>query len=68
MPSAPRKRRTHKIKASGKCTIDVPTTAELDELKKATMPVHHEMNARLGRENISVFYAAAGFAIPQRHG
>jgi len=54
-----------KIKASGKCTIYVPTPAERDEMKKAMMPVHHEMEGRLGRENISSFYAAAGFVVPR---
>ncbi|MBL8510478.1 MAG: TRAP transporter substrate-binding protein, partial [Betaproteobacteria bacterium] len=41
-----------KIKASGKSTIYTPTTAELDEWKKALMPVHKEMETRVGKATI----------------
>ncbi len=54
-----------KIKASGKCTIYVPTAAELAELKRAMMPVHTQMEDRLGRENIKAFYKAAEFVVPK---
>jgi C4-dicarboxylate-binding protein DctP len=50
-----------KIRASGKCTIYQPTPAELLEWKKALMPVHKEMEARVGKETIAQAYKAAGF-------
>jgi C4-dicarboxylate-binding protein DctP len=50
-----------KIKASGRSTIYEPTTAERDEIKKAMMKVHQDMEGRLGRENIQGMYKAAGF-------
>ena len=36
-----------KIKASGKTTVYTPTAAEITEWKKALMPVHKEMEARV---------------------
>ena len=50
-----------KIKASGKTTIDELTVAERDEIRKAMMTVHHDMEGRLGRENIQAMYKAVGF-------
>mgnify|MGYP000940984359 CR=1 FL=1 len=41
-----------KIKASGKTTVYTPTPAELNEWKKALMPVHKEMEARVGKATI----------------
>jgi C4-dicarboxylate-binding protein DctP len=41
-----------KIKASGKTAIYTPTAAELNEWKKALMPVHHEMESRVGKTTI----------------
>ena len=52
-----------KIKAAGKAVIYMPTAAERDEMKRAMMPVHHDMEARLGRENIQAMYRAAGFVM-----
>ncbi|MCX7149967.1 MAG: DctP family TRAP transporter solute-binding subunit [Rhodocyclales bacterium] len=54
-----------KIKASGKTTIDELTVAERDEIKKAMMTVHHDMEGRLGRENIQAMYKASGFTLPK---
>jgi C4-dicarboxylate-binding protein DctP len=50
-----------KIKASGKTTVYTPTAAELLEWKKALMPVHKEMEARVGKETVQAAYKAAGF-------
>ncbi|NKI94496.1 C4-dicarboxylate-binding protein DctP [Rhizobacter sp. SG703] len=50
-----------KMRASGKTTIYTPTPAELDEWKKALMPVHKEMASRVGQSTIDAVYKAAGF-------
>jgi C4-dicarboxylate-binding protein DctP len=50
-----------KIKASGKTAIYTPTAAELNEWKKALMPVHHEMESRVGKTTIDAAYKATGF-------
>jgi len=50
-----------KIRASGKCVIYEPTAAELLEWKKALMPVHKEMESRVGKDTIAQAYKAAGF-------
>ncbi|KQU76803.1 MULTISPECIES: TRAP transporter substrate-binding protein [unclassified Rhizobacter] len=50
-----------KMRASGKTTIYTPTAAELDEWKKALMPVHKEMASRVGQSTIDAVYKAAGF-------
>jgi C4-dicarboxylate-binding protein DctP len=50
-----------KIKASGKTTIYTPTAAELAEWKKALMPVHKEMESRVGKATIDAAYKATGF-------
>lgn len=50
-----------KIKASGRSTIYEPTAAERDEIKKAMMKVHQDMEGRLGRDNVQAMYKAAGF-------
>ncbi|MCK9689544.1 TRAP transporter substrate-binding protein [Scleromatobacter humisilvae] len=50
-----------KIKASGKVTIYQPTPAEILEWKKALMPVHKEMEARVGKDAMQAAYKAAGF-------
>jgi C4-dicarboxylate-binding protein DctP len=54
-----------KIKASGKTTIYTPTPAEIAEWKKALMPVHHEMEGRVGKATIDAVYQAAGFVAPK---
>lgn len=50
-----------KIKASGKTTVYTPTAAELAEWKSALMPVHKEMESRVGKATIDAAYRAAGF-------
>jgi C4-dicarboxylate-binding protein DctP len=54
-----------KIKASGKTTLYTPTAAEITEWKKALMPVHKEMESRVGKATIEATYKAAGFVAPK---
>ncbi|MCX7276588.1 MAG: TRAP transporter substrate-binding protein [Burkholderiales bacterium] len=54
-----------KIKASGKTTIYTPTDAEITEWKKALMPVHKEMESRVGKATIDAAYKATGFVAPK---
>ena len=54
-----------KIRASGKTTVYTPTAAELNEWKAALMPVHKEMESRVGKETIQAVYKAAGFVAPK---
>ena len=54
-----------KIKASGKTTIYTPTAAEINEWKKALMPVHKDMESRVGKPTIDSVYKAAGFVAPK---
>jgi C4-dicarboxylate-binding protein DctP len=51
-----------KIKASGKTTVYTLTPAESGEWKKALMPVHKEMEGRVGKATIEAAYKATGFA------
>jgi C4-dicarboxylate-binding protein DctP len=53
------------IKASGRVTIYTPTPAEINEWKKALMPVHKEMESRVGKTTIEAAYKAAGFVAPK---
>ena len=50
-----------KVKASGKTQVYVPTPAERLALKKAMVPVHKEMESRIGKETIESVYKATGF-------
>jgi C4-dicarboxylate-binding protein DctP len=54
-----------KIKASGKSTLYTPTPAEITEWKKALMPVHKEMEARVGKATVEAAYKSAGFVAPK---
>jgi C4-dicarboxylate-binding protein DctP len=54
-----------KIKASGKTKIYALTPEETNEWKKALMPVHKEMEARVGKATIDAVYKAAGFVVPK---
>jgi len=54
-----------KIKASGRTLIYTPTAAEMNEWKKALMPVHKEMESRVGKATIEAAYKAAGFVPPK---
>ncbi|WP_409993808.1 TRAP transporter substrate-binding protein [Roseateles koreensis] len=50
-----------KMRASGKTTIYTLTPAESAEWKKALMPVHKEMESRVGKATVEAVYKAAGF-------
>jgi len=50
-----------KVKASGKTQVYVPTAAERMALKKAMVPVHKEMESRIGKDVIDSVYKATGF-------
>ena len=54
-----------RIKASGKTTLYTPTATEITEWKKALMPVHKEMESRVGRDTIAATYKAASFVAPK---
>jgi C4-dicarboxylate-binding protein DctP len=54
-----------KIAASGKTVIYTPTADEQAEWKKALMPVHKEMESRLGKATIDAAYKATGFVVPK---
>jgi C4-dicarboxylate-binding protein DctP len=54
-----------KIRASGKTTVYTPTAAELNDWKKTLMPVHKEMEGRVGKATIDAAYKAAGFVPPK---
>lgn len=54
-----------KIKASGKSTLYTLTPAELNEWKKALMPVHKEMEGRVGKATIESAYKSVGFVVPK---
>ena len=53
------------IKASGRVNIYTPTPAEINDWKKALMPVHKEMEGRVGKATIEAAYKAAGFVAPK---
>ena len=50
-----------KVKASGKTQVYMPTPAERLALKKAMVPVHKEMESRIGKDVIDSVYKATGF-------
>jgi len=54
-----------KIRASGRVTVHLPTPAEAQEWKRALMPVHQAMQARVGKATIDAAYRAAGFVPPR---
>jgi C4-dicarboxylate-binding protein DctP len=54
-----------KIKASGKSTVYTLTAEESTEWKKALMPVHKEMESRVGKATVDAVYKAAGFVAPK---
>ncbi len=54
-----------KIKASGKTTVYTLSAAETAEWKKAVMPVHKEMESRVGKATIDAAYKATGFVAPK---
>ncbi len=54
-----------KIKASGKVTFYSLTPDEVNEWKKALVPVHKEMESRVGKATIEAAYKEAGFVMPK---
>jgi C4-dicarboxylate-binding protein DctP len=54
-----------KIKASGKTTVYSLTPAERDEWVKALLPVHKEMESRVGKATIDAVYKTTGFVAPK---
>jgi len=48
------------VKASGKTEVYTPTKEERDAFKKALMPVHKEMEGRVGKELIEAIYKETG--------
>ena len=55
-----------KITASGRTTVYALTPAEVEEWRKALVPVHKEMEGRVGKATIDAVYKASGF-IPPKH-
>jgi C4-dicarboxylate-binding protein DctP len=53
-----------KIRASGKTTVYALTPDETNEWKRALMPVHQEMEGRVGKQTVDAVYKAAGFVAP----
>jgi C4-dicarboxylate-binding protein DctP len=53
------------IKAGGRTQVHTPTPAEMNAWKKALMPVHQEMETRVGKATIEAAYRAAGFIAPK---
>jgi C4-dicarboxylate-binding protein DctP len=50
-----------KIRASGRTTLYTPSASELQQWKRALMPVHREMAERIGQATVEAAYRAAGF-------
>jgi len=50
-----------KVKAAGRTTVYVPTAAEKAAWRKALLPVHKEMEGRIGKEMIQEVYKETGF-------
>ena len=53
------------IRTSGRVTVYTPTAADTNAWKAALMPVHKEMESRLGKATIEAAYKAAGFVAPR---
>lgn len=49
------------VRRSGKTKVYVPTAEERAAFKRALLPVHRKMEARIGRETIESVYRATGF-------
>jgi C4-dicarboxylate-binding protein DctP len=50
-----------KVKASGKSAVYVPSAEERAAWKKALLPVHKEMEGRIGKDTIQAVYKETGF-------
>ena len=49
------------VRKSGKTEVTVLNAAELAEFKKALVPVHEEMESRIGKDILEATYKATGF-------
>ena len=54
-----------KMRTSGKTTIYTLTPDEKLEWMRALMPVHKEMESRVGKDTVAAVYKAAGFVAPK---
>ncbi len=54
-----------RILASGKSVVYTLSEAQTQAWKQALMPVHQEMEARVGPATIAAVYKAAGFVVPK---
>lgn len=54
-----------KMRTSGKTTIYTLTPDETNEWKKALIPVHKEMESRVGKATVEAVYKATGFVAPK---
>ena len=50
-----------KIRASGRTTLHSLSASEVQQWKRALMPVHREMGERIGQATVEAAYRAAGF-------
>ena len=50
-----------KVRAAGKTDVYTPTPAERLAFKKALIPVHKQMESRIGAETINAIYKVTGF-------
>ena len=53
------------MRASGRTTLHTLRPAELEAWRRALMPVHREMEPRVGRATMEAAYRAAGFVPPR---
>ncbi|MFO1271591.1 MAG: DctP family TRAP transporter solute-binding subunit [Rubrivivax sp.] len=53
-----------RIRASGRTQVHLPTAAETEAWKRALMPVHREVAARVGAATLEAAWRAAGFVAP----
>lgn len=49
------------VRASGKTEVYTPTKAEIAGLRKALLPVHKQMESRIGKDTIETVYKAVNF-------
>ena len=54
-----------KMRASGKTTVYALTPDEVNEWRRALMPVHREMEARVGKATVEAVYQATHFVAPK---
>ena len=54
-----------KMRASGKTTVYALTPDEVNEWRRALMPVHREMESRVGKATVEAVYQATHFVAPK---